>query len=593
MNINTQTKTNNNEKETYNKQNNFSEPYTFFKLPIEYVKNNELAKHIVDDLEILKTVNDDTQSIYDNLFQNQTKLGESCSKKWAKCFTTDKEFLKDSQKIYKSLKNFPYDKAVIENMINSYNNIKKDENFLDKYQYVDIEKLKWANKSTIFLQILSYYNISSPVINLITPFSILFIPFLILKLMHLPITFASYKEILFEQIKKNSFGQLFFNFNDISIYQKIYSFLCIGLYVYNIYQNVISCYKFYNNTYFILSQFDIMNTYLEYTIQKITYFSNIIQTHNTYQLFKKDIDDNKEELSKLYKSLKCIKKECTFGEKARDIGFIMKHFYLIYDSDKINRIIQYSLGFHGYIDNIIGLYQNYEDKKINTISFINKNKTTLSLKESYHPNIKNNIIKNNISLKKNQIITGPNAAGKTTILKSTIINLILSQQFGMGFYSSGKISPFDFIHCYINIPDTCSRDSLFQAEARRCKNILDEIKNNPNKKHFCIFDELYSGTNPYEAVSSAFSYLKFISENKNVKFMITTHYVKLCELLKNKEIKNITNKNMDTKIINDIPKYNYKLTNGISSIKGGVSVLKQLNYPSTILNLTKTILNNI
>ena len=104
---------------------------------------------------------------------------------------------------------------------------------------------------------------------------------------------------------------------------------------------------------------------------------------------------------------------------------------------------------------------------------------------------------------------------------------------------------------------------------------------------------MYSGTNPYEAVSSAFSYLKFISENKNVKFMITTHYVKLCELLKNKEIKNITNKNMDTKIINDIPKYNYKLTNGISSIKGGVSVLKQLNYPSTILNLTKTILNNI
>ena len=50
---------------------------------------------------------------------------------------------------------------------------------------------------------------------------------------------------------------------------------------------------------------------------------------------------------------------------------------------------------------------------------------------------------------------------------------------------------------------------------------------------------------------------------------------------------------MDASIINDIPKYNYKLINGISTIKGGISVLKQLNYPSQILNLTKTILQNI
>ena len=108
-----------------------------------------------------------------------------------------------------------------------------------------------------------------------------------------------------------------------------------------------------------------------------------------------------------------------------------------------------------------------------------------------------------------------------------------------------------------------------------------------------MFDELYSGTNPYEAVSSAFSYLKYLSKNKNVKFMITTHYVQLCELLKNKKIKQIENKNMDASIINDIPKYNYKLVDGISRIKGGISVLKQLDYPSQILKLTKTILQNI
>ena len=132
------------------------------------------------------------------------------------------------------------------------------------------------------------------------------------------------------------------------------------------------------------------------------------------------------------------------------------------------------------------------------------------------------------------------------------------------------------LHCYLNIPDTCSRDSLFQAEARRCKNILDCIEENPNKKHFCIFDELYSGTNPYEAISSAYSYLTHISNNNNVRFLLTTHYIRLCNLFNKTKI---LNKSMKT-IFNDNkePIYKYKITKGISNVKGGVS-LKILNYP--------------
>ena len=577
-----------------NNEKSVIHPLQFFKLPIEYIDNCNLPEHVVCDLELLNTLDKNNKPIYDILFNNKTRLGNICSKKWSQLFTSNKQFLVDSQKIYTSLDKFPEcDKPIIHNMLDSFEIIKKDNNFLEKYQYVDIEKLKWANKSSIFLQVLSYYNISSPVINLLTPFSILFLPFLILKILKLPITFSHYKEILFKQLRNNHFGKLFFEFNNISIYQKIYCFLCIGLYIYNIYQNVISCYKFYKNTYFILSQFDTINKYLDYSIEKMIYFSNIIKSYPSYNKFKIKLDDNLNKLKHLHQTIRNIKKDCTFGKKAKDIGNIMKQFYLIYECQNINEILQYSFGFHGYIDNILGIHENYKNKKINAICFNKKQKANVKFINSYHPSIKENIVKNNVSLKKNHIITGPNAAGKTTLLKSTIINLILSQQFGMGFYDSGNSSLFDYIHCYINIPDSCSRDSLFQAEARRCKNILDTIKENPNKKHFCIFDELYSGTNPYEAVSSAFSYLKYLSKNKNVKFMITTHYVRLCELLKEKNIKNIENKNMDASIINDIPKYNYKLINGISTIKGGISVLKQLNYPSQILNLTKTILQNI
>jgi hypothetical protein len=64
------------------------------------------------------------------------------------------------------------------------------------------------------------------------------------------------------------------------------------------------------------------------------------------------------------------------------------------------------------------------------------------------------VVTNDINLKKNIIITGPNASGKTTYIKSTAINIILSQQFGCGFYKKCTLNPFTHIHSYLNIPDT-------------------------------------------------------------------------------------------------------------------------------------------
>ena len=132
---------------------------------------------------------------------------------------------------------------------------------------------------------------------------------------------------------------------------------------------------------------------------------------------------------------------------------------------------------------------------------------------------------------------------------------------------------------------------MFQAEARRCKEIITVIKNNPKTSHFCIFDELYSGTNPHEAISSAYSYLLFLTKTKSLKFILTTHFTKLCKLL-NKD-KNIVNNHMKTDIIDLIPQYRYRMINGISTIKGGLCVLEQLNYPREILNDANDILKQM
>jgi DNA mismatch repair ATPase MutS len=184
-------------------------------------------------------------------------------------------------------------------------------------------------------------------------------------------------------------------------------------------------------------------------------------------------------------------------------------------------------------------------------------------------------VKNNINLNKNIIITGPNASGKTTLIKSTILNLFFSQSIGMGCYDKCITPIFDFFHSYLNIPDTSNRDSLFQAEARRCKDIIDFIHKNKNKKHLCIFDEIYSGTNPTDAVLCASIYLDRLNEKKdNVDYILTTHYIGICNHFDKSKI--TINKKMKSYKKNNSVNHTYIMENGISTINGGYSVLLDL-----------------
>jgi DNA mismatch repair ATPase MutS len=187
--------------------------------------------------------------------------------------------------------------------------------------------------------------------------------------------------------------------------------------------------------------------------------------------------------------------------------------------------------------------------------------------------------------KKNIIITGPNASGKTTTLKTALMNIIITQQVGYGFYKNATIQPYKYIHCYLNIPDTSGRDSLFQAEARRCKEILDIVQdNNRRQTHFCVFDELYSGTNPDEAVLSAHAFMKYLIKFKNVNCILTTHFIDLCKKLDTND--SIENYHMSTNKSGNDFNYSYLLKKGISNIKGGVKVLCDMNYPKEIIDNT-------
>ena len=571
-----------------NKENFFSKDK--FELPIEFLENKtKVLDNLKNDLELEKTIDKNIKPVYQYVFNPKTELGKTSINAWSKYYTTNKDFLKESQKIYNEAGTMPLDTQTINQMLKSWREIRYQNNFLEKYQYIDWERIRFLNKSTLFLSILSFYNISAPVLQLAAPFFVLLLPFFVLKVMKLPITWNAYYKILIENIRHHAIGKLFFSFSSASLGQKLYIVFAAGMFFWNIYQNIISCYRFYQNSFYITNQFETINNYLDYTIEKMKYFLRITRKYKTYRKFNHKLNAYIERLQLFHNTIRDLPNNSQQIGKVAYIGKLMRNFYVLYDDQEIEHIVEFSFGFHGYIDSIIGLNNNIKQKKMNNCQF--RDKLTFNLKNMYHPSIKNPI-KNSINMKKNIIITGPNAAGKTTTIKATIINLLLTQQLGLGFFDKCHTSTFDYIHCYLNIPDSCSRDSLFQAEARRCKNIIDCIIQNPKNTHFCIFDELYSGTNPYEAISSAYSYLDYISKNKNVRFLLTTHFIRLCNLFEKKS--KIINKSMKTNTDeNKNPIYTYKITKGISTVKGGVSVLKHLKYPEQIIKMTNHILEKI
>jgi DNA mismatch repair ATPase MutS len=423
---------------------------------------------------------------------------------------------------------------------------------------------------------------ASPVITLLLPIIMLIIPFFIIQLKGLHLTVEEYMQVLKIILSQHVLGKFFNDFNEVSLNQKFYLLVSAGFYLFSIYQNILVCIRFHQNMKKIHDYFKEINAYLNYTIDSMDHYLSCSKNLKTHQEFNSVLEEKKEALKDLKNKLSFVSEYKFSITKVLEIGTILKYFYEIYDNSYLEAGFLYSFGFHGYIDCIEGIKENLESKQLNFIKF-SKKKTVL--KKNYYAPLKDaKPIKNTVNLTKNIIITGPNASGKTTVLKSALINILLSQQFGCGFYRAGStLKPFDYIHCYLNIPDTSGRDSLFQAEARRCKEIIDFIHHHDKKEsHFCVFDELYSGTNPEEAESSAISFMNYLVKKRNVATILTTHYMKVCkELEANDTIVNYHMKvNFHDK--NDF-QYMYLLSEGISQIKGGIKVLKDMNYPKEIL----------
>ena len=613
----------NDNKNTNDSTNNKMDPiYSPFQLPINYLPKcdlHPLSQIVVQDLELVNTKS--SKSMYHHLFQPSHPFAEAMVQEWRKNFTTNRQYLEDTQRvIQETVPNTERKSSTINHaaLMQIWKDTKQDDYFLEKYCYVEWDILASLNRSPGFMQILSMVNVFSPALSLVIPIIFLIFPFILLKIKGIPISFSTYIEVLKDIAKHHFIGKTLSNLASISLDKLLYIVLAAGMYFYQIYQNILLCQRFYANIQKINDQLCEMRDYLGQSVENMDDFITAHQTKPSYSAFCYTLNEHRTILREFIGILDPISPNQSFVGKLGNVGYMLKCYYELHSNQRYDTSIRYSFGFEGFLDNLRGINWNWRcnnvamirftdnintsrDKDVKTVAckfedqcypphaysatFNDENDETNTINETNEINIKNTC-----EFDKKIIITGPNASGKTTLLKTTTINVIFSQQFGCGYYSSkSMINPYTHIHSYLNIPDTSERDSLFQAESRRCKEIIDVILANPEDKgfrHYCIFDELYSGTNPLEATKSAYAFLKYLTKFDNVDFILTTHYVSICSKLK--KCKQIRNCKMDVVVKDDGSiKYLYKMKRGISKVQGAVRILEDMNYPSEIINSVK------
>ena len=561
-----------------------SEKLIPFQLPIEHIKNkHELPNSIVEDLELVNVRDpSSTKPLYNYLLSPQTQYGEKLVPAWSKYFTTCPKYLTETRKILSEYKDISLESDKIDVFNDKWRDIKSDAAFDSKYFFIDVKPLAFLNKFPLILQGLSLYNFGAPFLSLLAPVFIFILPFFLLKATGAPISLDTYKTILMDQLKRQAIWRLFASEGG-SIQQKMYLLFSVVMYVVNIYQNIVMCIKFYKNFNYIFDFFHKAANYMDYIAREMKKFADYCRPTKAYELFNTQTSAIYDVIRSHSGKLANLQPFTFSLTKFGYIGQVMHTFYEFKHNDQLRSAIDYSLDYFGYLDTFKGIQHNLEAGYVN-FGKVKESCKNPRIKGVYYPNLAGSqqCVKNDVKLGQNFVISGPNASGKTTLLKTILANIIFSQQAACGFYTSCVIRPYHRLHCYLNIPDTSGRDSLFQAEARRCKEIVDLIHTDLSLNHFCVFDELYSGTNPYEAVASAFSYLAYLAKYPNVSIMITTHFLNLCELLERRE--KYAAIQMETDVVGGDAVYKYKIKGGISQVRCGIRVLRQLNYPQEILD---------
>lgn len=188
------------------------------------------------------------------------------------------------------------------------------------------------------------------------------------------------------------------------------------------------------------------------------------------------------------------------------------------------------------------------------------------------------------------IITGPNMAGKSALLRQTALITLLAQIGSFVPAESAHIGLVDKIFTRVGASDNISvGESTFMVEMNEAADIL----NNLSPRSLVLFDELGRGTSTYDGISIAWAIVEHIHEHPKAKArtLFATHYHELNEM--EKSFKRIKNYNVSVKEIDNKVIFLRKLERGGSEHSFGIHVAKMAGMPKSIVKRANDILKQL
>ena len=216
--------------------------------------------------------------------------------------------------------------------------------------------------------------------------------------------------------------------------------------------------------------------------------------------------------------------------------------------------------------------------------------TILDIKDGRHPVIEKQLpigesyVPNDIYLDNDKqqilIITGPNMAGKSALLRQTALIVLMAQTGSFVPATSASIGMIDKVFTRVGASDNLSRgESTFMVEMTETASIL----NNLSDRSLILMDEIGRGTSTYDGVSIAWAIVEFLHNHKDVKpkTLFATHYHELNQL--SEDLVRVKNFNVSVKEIGDKIIFMRKLKEGGSEHSFGIHVAQIAGMPNKVV----------
>ena len=273
-----------------------------------------------------------------------------------------------------------------------------------------------------------------------------------------------------------------------------------------------------------------LNVFAEYT--KMIFLSELI----TYEKVKETIIKNKEYLKNIYEYVGTIDALIAVSSFRQSLEYYSKPSLFISD---------------------------------------NKSENIIDFEDLYHPLIKNPV-SNSLTTREGILITGSNASGKSTFIKSVAINQILGQTIFTTCAKSYKASFFNIYTSMALKDDVLKNESYYIVEIKSLKRIIDKLNN--KIPTLCFVDEILRGTNTIERIASSSEVLNYFNKANCICFA-ATHDIELTYLLEDK----FYNYHFEEEITDNDIVFDYNLREGRAKSRNAIKLLSLMGYDNKII----------